>query len=407
MKKTSIFILSLFILLISINTAFSAGLRGTGWKHKIDVQPGFNSSYGYAVMSKGSKVTQDYQIFVQNPPNSPIDFRKYFTFKPEDGLIKSLPPDSSKGFGFRIELPDVLPVEFANNPGEYKVWVGVMDSVAKGGGTFGSKAGAVISFYFRVLCQEVCLKTNFKVADVNVNETTNLSLSFINDGRKPIESLNAVFEIFSPQGIKIATITSETTTLAGAASTVIMEKFNTTGLPPGLYNAKATIDYDGNVVMAERDFRIGFLDIELLGYTETLYRNEINPFKLNVSSNWASSVEVFGELTLEEKNGKEKKFKTPTSTIKPFGNGTLIAFVDASFKKGDYPAMIQLFYEDSITKEKTTIKVIGRPKKEIAAVFQNLLLTYALIVLLLLLLVFNMYWLFRQRKASKEDKKEK
>lgn len=399
--KTRLCLTYVFLSILLSSAVLAVGLAGSTFRYDFDITPGLHQEL-YYVVTTNSGFTEDYWFYVdaRTEISKNIDFSKYITFEPE--ILRNIPQGVNPQFKMILDFPDPLPEELL--PGLHKVYAGVVESQVRGKSAIGAKAASEVTFNFRVLCKEVCVRAKLDVKNVNENEIADIEAVLENWGEKDIKKANAVIDIYDPENNKLKTFITEYQKVTASKEAVFKRTLDTTGIKPGKYGAKATFFYDGNQTEAEDTFYIGVLDIQIINYTKAIEKDKIVPFHVLVESKWANQIRgVYADIEIRSGENNFKRAKTPATNTGPFETSTLTGFIDTTgLPLGENNVTIMVYYEEKQKSEKGTVNIYEIRKP----LFTGMLnLTNVLLLLLILLILINFVWfIVRRKKDEKENK---
>jgi hypothetical protein len=306
----------------------------------------------YAIGITPSKITMGFQ------PNSIHTFKFTALYAPRIDLytrgdlaeyaeiIDPNPNGGPREFQVVLKLPGEL------EPGRRTLLVGVIEHAPEGA-TIGGRAAYQAPIYVEVPYPGVFIKSNLLAPNVNVGEPVDFVVKLENKGYDIVQSLNIKIDVSDALGNHLETITHPTTQIGGVSERQYDLQWKALGMPAGAYVAKATIDYDGEIIELERNFNIGTQVIDIINFTKTAQAGKINPFEVLITSGWNSPFDnVYGQIDIND-----KKFKTPGISLGPWRNGTLLGYWDAtSIEAGTYDVEVVVHYGESISRSTGIIK---------------------------------------------------
>jgi hypothetical protein len=196
------------------------------------------------------------------------------------------------------------------------------------------------------------IEVGFTAADAKLNDDVNLSLSIANKGNQSLSSVAASIAIYQ-NGEQIDTVNILSSSVASGDSIELSGKWK--GKSVGIYNAVATVTYDGSVRTAEAVFKVGDILMEITGVSSGgITEGNIGKIGVDVQSFWVEDIEgVYAEI---EVNGQ--KVKTESMLLHAWENATLNAFWDTKgVKAGEYPATVTLHYAGKTASKAAIIRV--------------------------------------------------
>ncbi|NOZ81125.1 MAG: hypothetical protein GXP63_05625, partial [DPANN group archaeon] len=222
-----------------------------------------------------------------------------------------------------------------------------------------------------------------------------------------IDDVQASISVYDEEGTLLKTLKTNHAGLKSYERLPLVTLFNAAGLKKGKYSTKATVTYDGKTMELESGFRVGTLNILINDIPTQMTRNSISPFSIAVESEWNLPLKgVWAELRV----GKETA-KTPTLDLAAMQKTRLKGFIQLGDMPDTANISVVVFYEgeegtltfskqgivrltDPTTEEKQN------PARERPA--ESSMLRIGIImggILLLVLLAFNMFWMYRSIRA--------
>jgi hypothetical protein len=138
------------------------------------------------------------------------------------------------------------------------------------------------------------------------------------------------------------------------------------------------------------------LNIKIINYTRTFFKDKINKFNIEIKSLWNSKIDdIFAEVEVLSNAKEVSSFRTVSVSLEPWEKKTISTFWDMQgLDEGTYDVEINLFYQGQTTELKDAIEIVT--KKEELAGF--LTVTNLLIAAVLLLIIINIIILVRKSK---------
>jgi len=172
------------------------------------------------------------------------------------------------------------------------------------------------------------------------------------------------------------------------------------GYESGFYNATVIVDY-GKVLIAEKQFKIGELFVDIINWSSEFKKGKINEFNIEIESKWNSDIHnIYAEVNVTKGEVEVDYFKTPSVNLAKWGRVDLTGFFNAEkLDAGKYDAKIKLFYNWEITEKEVKIKVV-LPEGD-----KKMMIYIILGVVLFLITVVIIYLIFKRKKWKIEVKK--
>ncbi len=271
------------------------------------------------------------------------DFAEYISLSP----LEYSEPGTAE-FDLVIAFPDFFP-----QPGEYSFSMYVTEKADAATAQVGSLLSVGRRFEVEVYSFDKALEAALSAPDVNEGTPAQLNLGVQSRGYRDIEAVSGIITLYSPQNSVLGSRETETRPLPALAAETFMVTFPTDGLPAGEYSAKATVTYDGQQLETDTKFRIGQMDLILLGYNQSLPRG-FSRFVVQLANNWGEELyNVYARLFLSG----EELLQTPSITLPPWGEGLLQGIVNIPLAPGRYDGVLQLFFEGEQKEVPITLEV--------------------------------------------------
>ncbi len=372
-------ILSLFLAfsLISL-TNVSASLGITPADIEVNFQPNMHISQNFRIM--GASPEQKIEVYAEG------DLAKYV-------IIDNKEIIGQGSFHVEVNLPAII-----ETPGRNIIRIGIREMTSEEGGV-GTKlaveGGIIINVPYPGKYAEI---SQFIFNDINSGESIGFFLEINNLGTEAISTATAV-EVYSGEE-KLRTFDLGTKYIETQTKAVFEKSFDSQEIKAGVYNATAMVNYGGKETLElKKVFRVGTLFVNITNWTNEFEKGKINPFEIEIESQWNNGLNnIYAEVNVTD-NGKEIDFfKTPSAFLKPWEKIKLRGFFNAENSgTGTHQAEITLFYEGEKTEKTVDIK-LARPSKE------NLIWVIGFIGGILLLITIGVI-IFFIKKRKKNVKK--
>ncbi len=292
----------------------------------------------------------------------------------------------------KISLPKNL------DPGQHYINVRGIENISN---TQGISAGTAVSVPIRIFVpyEGKYIEASLEIPNLNVNELGTIKINIKNIGTKAISNLYAKI-LISDYEKEVKTLETERVPLLQEESKTIESKFSTNNLKQGNYKAIATIFFDNQQEVLEKEFLIGELIVNILNFTETAIEREINKFYITIESKWNNKIEnIYADIFLLSGNNVLLETKTLQNSLEPWELKTIDTFLDLStIIAGNYDIKIILNYNNQQSTKAGKLKVIKSPKLS----YIEIILTSIIIVL-----VSSIIWYYLIRKTEKNRKNAK
>ncbi len=417
------------MVLVVISSSCSADALGvTPGRSTIDFKPGIETSKTFTITNNEHKAFNAY-IYVED------ELGEYITIEKE--IIPFSESDDSKTFTYEINLPDRL-VPPGDHWGKIVVMELPSDFLFEGDdgilGTsltsMGDKPVGLIEYESDegksqilatvAVVHQVRVKVpypgKFIQLDMSVQETVpgepvKFFVKMFNLGTEDIAKATATIDILGPTNEVIGRIDTE------PASIKTMEKGELIGIwesdtNPGMYHAKATLRYDGEVGVFEKNFYVGNMLVEIIDITVRDFSlGSVAKFDMLAESKWNQPItDVYAHITITDKNdNKVADFKSASLDMEPLEKAHLLAYWDTEgVMEGDYTARLALHYGDRVTEKEINTRVgLNSIKMDFvgsgagAVTSQgDILEQYPIILLVSVLVAINFGWFFYFRKRK-------
>jgi hypothetical protein len=384
MAKKGLYIIIVIILLIFFTTNVHAvGIISTYIGARYDFSPNMHIVQDYQIHSTSSR-TLDYQPYANG------DLAGYVTFDPP--VLKNVPPGAYAPFKATINLPYKI-----EEPGIHNLYIGVMELFEPGQGA-GGRTAVENRVEIRVLFPEPYLKASLDIPNGNSNEFLTCAVGVENWGEPVINNVKATINILDMNNQTITSLRTDETSLQRGEYGQLTALLDTFGMTPGEYHADAVIDWDGRQKTAEDTFKLGQLDANIISYTAEFEKNKLNPFDIEVESNWGNPIQnVYAVIELPN-----KKLQTPSKTLQPWSKEILTTYWDTTpLESGKYDAAITLHYASETKINPVDVWIVEEISKTERRPLTTLNTSMLLFIIILILIIFNLIWLYYRYKKRK------
>jgi hypothetical protein len=367
-------VLLLFSILISVQQAEAIGLAHGELKH--DFAP-------------DKEIVVKFQsLYYENADNLAINISGELL---EYSTLSEISDDGA--FSVTVQLPSYL-----DTPGTHMLYVSIYED-KPGSGTVGVDTRVVNRIQVLVPYDGIYLRILGFSADNIVQGADGLfKVTVDNIGKNTIEEAYTKIEVYDNlTKALITTLESEKVSLGsfeGYSFKVLWEN------PPNknsIYNAKATVYFDGQSTQSETTFHIGELLVDIAGFSETVPQSRTSPFDINLESKWNSEItDVYASVQI---NGEE--FRSYPADITAWGEQTVTAYIDASELEigQSYPVEITIFYEGETSTRSGEIEIVPSSGFELDATNMiYIAIAVVLIVVIYLLKRLNINISFKKKK---------
>jgi hypothetical protein len=382
MKKfyTCVYFIVLTIIFLAFVFAASKSVFALGISHSEDnvifFQPNAEKSFYFMLRSIASETEIEL--------SATGDLKDYVTLSEisEEGV-----------FIATVRLPEEI-----EKPGVHKIIITAEEVSTKTSGSIAALTAVAIPIKVIVPYPGKYIEATLNAPDINVNDTTEFVITVISLGEENITSVRGYVSVYSPSGEEVASIETEEKSLQINSLEKLHARWQATDQKEGLYSAVATVAYDGATVETEKKmFRIGALVIKIIKVTEEFEADKINPFILELKSEWANKVpDLYAEVKIIDKGTQIDSFETLHVSINPFERKEITAYWNTKgIKPGIYNAGVVLHYADSKI-EKSFEIIVKEAEKPKEGKFPFLTLFYIAIVILFIVVYYT-------KKKKKRD----
>lgn len=305
--------------------------------------------------------------------------------------------DANGSFVVTLKLPDKI-----EKPGTHTILLSAREIPnATAGGTIMAVTAVRVPILIKVPYPEKYVEISLDISDAKVGEPVDFTIFVVNLGEEDLTSVKATIEIYSPDGKKIATLDTEEKSIKAT----VKEKLNAQWMPKskGLYKAIATVDYDEKIAKTEKTFMVGMLYIEIIGWTKEFQIDTINPFDIEIKSEWNDEISnVYAEIIITDEDETQiASLKTPSVDINPWEKKTVTAYWNTKgLDLWVYNANITLYYADKTTEKIVKIQIVEKLEKTRLPSFT---VTYMLVAICTILT----FWYFKKKEVIRKKSKEK
>jgi hypothetical protein len=179
---------------------------------------------------------------------------------------------------------------------------------------------------------------------VGTNIPINTMLEIVNRGDQVISSISGTLNVKDADNNTVYSKKIEGYKLiAPTESARIEETFLLT--EAGTYNIEYDMKYDNKDMIVKKEFNLGEYNITVLSADVKNFRlGTIAKFDINLLARWNKAIDVYGEISLKQKNGIMFRQNNITKmTINPYNN-LLTAYIDTvGMEPGEYILGIKLY----------------------------------------------------------------
>ena len=348
----------------------------------IDFESNFRQEYGYYITNNGNSV-----LYLEM--NVTGYLAEYITLDTNSAVLE---PGETKGFSFLLELPSEV-----EKPGVHDNHLLVMEGLPEGetGTMIGGRVAIDVPINIRVPYPGKYLEATLSVNDVQVGEVVNFVVKVSNFGKEDLFGLTSIVDIYLKDG-KVGSASSESFDILNSEIKELVLDWDSANSKPGIYVAKAIVDYDGKSAKAEASFKIGDTIIEILNISGSeMERGRINKLDIVAQSVWNERIDdVYAQLDVDTGKGVLQS-RSESLNFEPWGIRTFEIFLDTKdVEIGDYKAKLTIFYLDKTTEKEFSVKIV---KSKLGGIFS---IQTILILIIAILVIINL-WSYIKRRIKK------
>lgn len=391
--KSAYFILLLILLLPTF--VYGVGISGGD----LDIETTFvpNSRFRFDFIGIANKLFDgvDYYVYVESGGLKP-----YIEFEQE--RFDDLPRGASVPIVGYVNFPDSLP------PPSQGAKICFTEECPQQGSMCGRTA-ACATVSAKVPQEGKYPMVSLSATNVNQNDPVTFTARINNVGKETIDSCTGFVKIIDMRNKSVGNAEfDKSDPLSSFQIREIKAVFNTVGVPPGNYSAKATIDCDGIKKDVKTAFRVGTLNINIVSYPKEIESGGIKRFVTKIESVWNDPIDVHAEIQISG-YGQNIKANTATYRLNPWQNLDTEAFLDTSeLEEKEYDLTIDLLYQGKNSHVKDKIQVVAPmnltpvekevPAKEGGGI-STMTMTVILVIVVILLTVVNIFLaVYRKKK---------
>jgi len=399
-KFWKLFIVVLFVLVLLSSGVLALGV--TPARTTIDFSPGLERTVDILILNT-DKESANLVIYAQGELNQSISFKETsIVFK--DG-------EESKQISYNIKLPQNL--ESGLHSAEVVI-LQIPEKSATSSAYIGARVGVVTQVYVYVPYPERYVEADLNVFDAEQGGEANFVIPVINRGNSDSKKVVADIDIYNKSGDKVATFKTSEVYLKSGERKEIVARWKADVIA-GVYKAVATLNYDGNIIILEREFSLGSVTLDLQQISvKDFTLGGIAKIDMFVQNKWTDSVQgVYTETDVFNAKGQPiAYFKSPTYDIEPLGRSVFTSYWDTQgVEPGDYSALLYLRYGEKASKKEMQLKVSQGSLEFIGVGYaisngessggkgsMNTILVMVIVVLILV----NLAWFLMFRKLIKK-----
>lgn len=393
---------------VSLSAGNADAIGVTPGRTTVDFEPNMERAVTFTIINNEHKNFNAY-IYAEDELKDIITSEK--------NIIEFRETDDSKTFTYKFRLPEKF-----EKPGDHWAKIIIMEMQPDTENREGQVvlATTAVAHQLRV---KVPYPGNYADIDLIVNDAepdaeAGFFIKIFNIGTENIKKAYATIDIMGATNEKIATIESEEIQVESKKTGEINLAWKAE-VNPGMYHAVATVNYDGNVAKAEKNFAVGAMRIDVLDVkVRNFVLGGIAKFEINTENKWNQKIsDVFAEMSVNDRNGDQvASFKSSSTDVGALQRSTLYAYWDTEgVAKGAYDAKLILHYggktserllKTSVNLESIDAEIVGMTAKVITAKGGAGPAADYLVPIVIILIMINAGWFmyFKRNKAKSSGK---
>ena len=382
MRRLFIF---LIVLALSFQIVSAGGVGISPAYYKDFFEPGLEKTYRF--YSFNTDVNNGIRIYVEGDLAQYVNLSKTYIL-------------GGGEFTAKIKLPNEI-----EKPGTHKISIGAIeakDEIGEGG-NIGGIAAIQGRIDILVPYPGKYAEATFKVQSINQGEDVPYEIEIQNLGTQSI-TVKPTIIISKSNSTEILLTEKLTETEMSSKETLkIVKTLRAKDLPPGEYQAFATVDWGEKIISLNQTFRVGEFLVEIIDYDYQFYEGRINPFNIQIQNKWNSKIdEVFAEVSITDEGRVVGDFKTVSVETSPWETKNITGYFDATeLETKRYVARIMLSYGGEKSSKLVAIYINSPPTKT----YRNYIII-AIIVAILIIAAFA-YLIWDVHRLSKKNEKKK
>jgi hypothetical protein len=386
------FISIVFITVVLCSSAYAVGIGGPTLVKEVFV-PNQEYHLGY-VLFADQHVDNSYTVYAKK------DLAQYVVFE------KTRLENISRGSKVPISGKIIFPSEL--EPGWHSLYVCVRED-CKGAGTVCGRAGVCANLAFMVLYPGIYPVISLSAPNTNEKEPVDFTVNVKNYGKNKINQATGRIEVFDLSNNHVGTAFLDTQSVESYKDAKLTARFQTNGLLPGNFTAKAFVDCDSEKKTANASFRIGTLDIKIVDHTEELEVSGIKRFITTVESVWNDPLNIYADIVIQDSE-KKVEAKTATYRLEPWKTLDMEAFIDtAGLEEKKYNVRITVYFagEQKVLDSNIRMTAPEKPKTQQTSAVEaekpapgisSTAITIILIAIVIILTVINIFLAAHNKK---------
>ena len=339
-------LISVVVAVLLATTIFGIGISPA--RKVVHFEPGLDTTITQKVFNNQNR---DMKVVIY----ARGELQEYITFTEDLLLVSS--SEEKRDFSYRLKLPDDI-----GKPGLHSSEIVVMElpgSFDENEQSSVAAVGSVVGeLYVRVPFPDKYAEAKLVVESAGANNPVRFVMPIFNYGSQRIVKAKATVEIQGATYEQIGLVETNEVGIEIGKEGKLVATWSKQDLNPGVYHAKATVEYDGNSFVLEENFRVGDLSIEIIDLKADKFRlGTISAIDMYLQNKWNNDIkEIYAVMTVTDEEGTDySQEKTSTIDLPALGKGKLTAYWDTrDIPAGFYDLSIELHYEG-----KTTTRIIN------------------------------------------------
>jgi hypothetical protein len=250
--------------------------------------------------------------------------------------------------------------------GVVQTYITVTEIPPEDSGMLGVRMSMKHQIYVNVPYSGKYMEISMEAPNVDKGQTSEISIQTLNRGDEKIISATGKIIITDKTGKTIAQLQTDTANLIlPGEKRALTAKFESSNTEPGIYDANATVDYDGNQRSTNAQFKVGNMELLMRDSTHDIIKGGIREFSVIAESIWSDEIKNARALVnISATNATT--FITTSENIPPWGIVELKGYVNTQdIPLGTWDARITLLFDGGTEKNyETNVSIIKQPETQ-------------------------------------------
>ncbi|MBN1792606.1 hypothetical protein JW826_02890 [Candidatus Woesearchaeota archaeon] len=265
---------------------------------------------------------------------------------------------------YRFTTPDYI-----ERPGLHRTVIGVTEIVPEGSlGTIGVAVHLEHKIDVFVPYPGKYLEAWFTLKNAEAGLPVDMTVGVLSRGNDTVKSAWAEIMIYDDEDNQIGFVKTQTEhDIKTDDRRDLRAKWDSEGYHKGYYHAKARLIYDELEDNLTGDFKLGAIDVNLVGYTQNVTIGGIQPFQVLLESMWSETIpSVRAQVAvLGNQSKKLVTFETLTRAVEPWATQLFEGYIDTEKAGlGEHDCLITVRFENQTKEYERTIRIIPPPTAE-------------------------------------------